>query len=173
MRATVAKRDNIWDDDFIWLSLDTFNDRRKAYVMGFNPLGIQADGIFSETGFGNNEDYSVDIVMESKGQVVDDGYIIEVQVPFKSFRYEIGKGKVWGLHLQRRIKHKNNEQNSWMPISRDQNGFLNQAGQITGIENISTEHNLEIIPSLTVSESGRRVSAFPRSFIRQRIRGDS
>ncbi len=161
VRATVAKRDNVWDDDFIWVALDTFNDRRKAYVLAFNPLGIQADGIFTEGGFGNNEDYSVDIVMESKGQVVDDGYIIEVKVPFKSFRYEIGKGKSWGLHLQRTIKHKNNEQTSWMPLARDQNGLLNQAGQITGIENISTEHNLEIIPSLTVSESGRRVSALP------------
>ncbi len=161
VRATVAKRDNIWDDDYVWLSLDTFNDRRKAYALAFNPLGIQADGIFSESGSGNNEDYSVDLVMESRGEVVDDGYIIEVKVPFKSFRYEIGKGKVWGLHLQRNIKHKNGEQDSWMPIARDVNGFLRQAGQITGIENISTEHNLEIIPSLTVSESGRRVSALP------------
>lgn len=160
VRATVAKRDNVWDDDFIWLALDTFNDRRKAYIMAFNPLGIQADGIFTETN-GGNEDYSVDIVMESKGEVVDDGYIIEVKVPFKSFRYEIGKGKVWGIHLQRTIKHKNNEQTSWMPLARDQNGFLNQEGHITGIENISTEHNLEIIPSLTLSESGRRVSALP------------
>ena len=161
VRATVAKRDNIWDDDYVWLSLDTFNDRRKAYALAFNPLGIQADGIFSESGSGNNEDYSVDLVMESKGEVVDDGYIIEAKVPFKSFRYEIGKGKAWGLHLQRNIKHKNGEQDSWMPIARDVNGFLRQAGQITGIENISTEHNLEIIPSLTVSESGRRVSALP------------
>ncbi len=161
VRATMAKRDDVWDDDYFWLTLDTFNDRRKAYIMAFNPLGIQADGIFTESGFGNNEDYSVDIVMESKGQVIDDGYVVEAKVPFKSFRYEIGKGKVWGIHLQRRIKHKNNEQDSWMPISRDQNGFLNQAGQITGIENISTEHNLEIIPSLTLSESGRRVSALP------------
>ena len=161
VRATVAKRDNVWDDDFVWLSLDTFNDRRKAYVMAFNPLGIQADGIFTESGFGNNEDYSVDLVMESKGEVIDDGYTIEVKVPFKSFRYEIGKGKVWGLHLQRSIKHKNNEQNSWMPIARDVNGFLIQAGQITGIEDISTERNLEIVPSLILSESGRRVSALP------------
>lgn len=161
VRATVAKRDDVWNDDFFWITLDTFNDRRKAYILAFNPLGIQADGIFSESSGGNNEDYSVDLVMESKGQVVDDGYIIEAKVPFKSFRYEIGKGKEWGIHLQRRIKHKNNEQNSWMPIARDQNGLLIQEGHITGIENISTEHNLEIIPSLTVSESGRRVSALP------------
>ncbi|MBI1762096.1 MAG: carbohydrate binding family 9 domain-containing protein [Acidobacteria bacterium] len=161
VRATVAKRDNLWDDDFIWLALDTFNDRRKAYIMAFNPLGVQADGIFTEGGNINNEDYSVDIVMESKGQVVDDGYIIEVKVPFKSLRYEIGKGKAWGLHLQRTIKHKNNEQTSWMPLARNINGFLTQEGHITGIENISTERNLEIIPSLTLSESGRRVPALP------------
>ncbi|NOT59505.1 MAG: carbohydrate binding family 9 domain-containing protein, partial [Acidobacteria bacterium] len=160
VRATVAKRDNIFDDDYFWLALDTFNDRRKAYIMAFNPLGIQADGVFSDGG-GNNEDYSVDLVMESKGEVVDDGYTIEVRVPFKSFRYQIGKGKVWNIHLQRTIKHKNNEQTSWMPLARDRNGFLIQAGSITGIEDISTEHNLEIIPSLTLSETGRRVSALP------------
>jgi hypothetical protein len=161
VRATVAKRDDVWDDDFIWMTLDTFNDRRKAYILAFNPLGIQADGIFTEGSFNDNEDYSVDIVMESKGVLTRDGYTIEVKIPFKSFRYEIGKGKSWGMHLQRHIKHRNNEQSSWMPISRDQQGLLNQEGHITGIENISTERNLEIIPSFTLSETGRRVSALP------------
>ena len=165
VRATVAKRDDIFDDDNVGISLDTFNDKRKSYLLNFNPLGIQADGAFSEGSFNNDEDYSLDIVMESKGTVVDDGYIVEVAVPFKSLRFEAGKGKIWGLHLSRRIKHANNEQNSWMPISRDQNGFLNQEGHITGLEDISTEHNLEITPSLTVSESGRRVSALPAGIL--------
>ncbi len=161
VRATVAKRDNVFDDDNVRILLDTFNDQRKAYILMFNPLGIQADGIFTEGAFNNNEDYSVDIVMESKGQLLDDGYSVEVAIPFKSLRYETGKGKQWGIHVSRAIKHINDERDSWMPISRDQSGLLNQAGHITGIENISTERTLEIIPSLTVAESGRRVSALP------------
>ena len=56
--------------------LDTYNDQRRAYVLGFNPLGIQQDGIFTE---GQGADFSVDIVMESKGVIEDWGWSVEVK----------------------------------------------------------------------------------------------
>ncbi|HYH84891.1 MAG TPA: DUF5916 domain-containing protein [Pyrinomonadaceae bacterium] len=154
VRATVGKRDAIFDDDWVGVWLDTFNDGRRSYELIFNPLGIQADAIFTE---GVSEDFSVDIVMESKGAVTNDGFIVEVAIPFKSLRYEAGKGKLWGVHFLRTIKRFNNEQSSWMPISRDNSSLLGQRGHITGLEGISTERTLEIIPSLTVSQEGRRV----------------
>jgi hypothetical protein len=153
VRASVAKRDSIFDDDSIGIILDTFNDKRRAYELFFNPLGIQQDGFLTE---GSNDDFSVDIVMESKGEVTSDGYTVEVAIPFKSLRYEAGKDKLWGLHILRQIKHVNGEQDSWMPISKDQSGLLSQAGHITGLEGISTERTLELIPSLTLSETGKR-----------------
>ena len=153
VRASVAKRDSIFDDDSIGLILDTFNDKRRAYELLFNPLGIQADGFLTE---GGNDDFSVDIVMESKGSLTADGYTVEVAIPFKSLRYEAGKGKLWGIHILRQIKHVNGEQDSWMPISKDQSGLLSQAGHISGLEGISTERTLELIPSLTLSETGKR-----------------
>lgn len=154
VRATVPKRDDIWEDDNVGMFLDTFNDRRQAYAFFFNPLGIQADGTFTDS---RGDDYSVDVVMESKGVLTDDGYTVEVAIPFKSLRYEAGKGKIWNAHFFRRIKRFNNELDSWMPVSRDKNGLLGQAGHLTGLENISTERTLEIIPSLTLSETGKRV----------------
>ncbi|MDQ3061524.1 MAG: carbohydrate binding family 9 domain-containing protein, partial [Acidobacteriota bacterium] len=153
IRATVARRDNIFNDDYIGVYLDTFNDQRQAYTIFFNPLGIQADGTLTE---GRGEDYSVDLVMESKGILTEDGYTIEAAIPFKSLRYEAGKDKNWGIHIFRRVKYNNNELNSWMRIERNRSGSLNQAGAITGLEDISTTRQLEINPSLTVSESGRR-----------------
>ncbi|MCU1288486.1 MAG: hypothetical protein JWN60_715 [Acidobacteria bacterium] len=153
VRATVARRDNIFNDDYVLVHLDTFNDQRQAYLLFFNPLGIQADGTFTE---GRGEDYSVDIIMESKGVLTEDGFTIEVAIPFKSLRYEAGKNKQWGLHINRRVKYNNNEYNSWMPTNRSISGWLNQAGHITGLEDISTTRQLEINPSFTVSESGRR-----------------
>lgn len=153
VRATVARRDNIFNDDYVGVYLDTFNDQRQAYAIFFNPLGVQADGTFSES---NGEDYSVDLVMESKGVLTEDGYTVEVAIPFKSLRYEAGKGKQWGIHLFRRVKYNNNELISWMRGDRSTSGSLNKAGHITGLEGIETTRQLEINPSFTVSESGRR-----------------
>ncbi|HEX8634953.1 MAG TPA: DUF5916 domain-containing protein [Pyrinomonadaceae bacterium] len=155
VRATVAKRDDVLtNEDSVRVLLDTFNDRRKAYVLIFNPLGIQQDGIRTE---GQGVDFSFDLVMESKGALAPDGYVVEAAIPFKSLKYESGQDKQWGLQIFRQIQRFNNETDSWMPISRDISGVLNQAGRITGIENISTERTIDLIPSLTLSEDGRRV----------------
>ncbi len=153
VRATLSRRDDIFNDDFVGLQLDTFNDRRQAYAFFFNPLGIQADGTVSE---GRGEDYSVDVVMESKGVLTEDGYTIEASIPFKSLRYEAGKNKLWGIHIFRRVQSNNKETDSWMPIDRSRSDSLGQAGHITGLEGIATTRQLEINPSLTLSESGRR-----------------
>lgn len=157
VRATVAKRDDVFGDDNIRVLLDTFNDQRKAYVLVFNPLGVQQDGIRTE---GTGADFSIDIVMESKGVLTDDGFTIEVAVPFKSLRYEAGKGKIWGIHIIRQIQYMNNETDSWMPLVRGQSTLLSQTGHLTGLEGISTERTLEIIPSITVSENGQLAPSF-------------
>ena len=156
IRATVAKRDEVFNEDNVRVFLDTFNDQRRAYVLGWNPLGVQADGIMTE---GSGTDFSVDIVMESKGMITSDGWTLEVAIPFKSLRYEAGKGKLWGIDLWRNIDRFNDEMDAWMPNSRDISSQLAQQGHITGLENISTERTLEVIPSVTVSETGKRVSA--------------
>src|SRR5690242_6939502 len=44
VRANIPKRDQIWDDDYVGILFDTFNDQRRAYEFDFNPLGVQADG---------------------------------------------------------------------------------------------------------------------------------
>jgi len=157
VRSTVAKRDNIFSDDYVGFYLDTFNDQRRAFGIFFNPLGIQGDGVLTE---GRGEDFSVDLLLDSKGIIGPDGYTVEIAIPFKSLRYEAGKGKLWGAHFFRRIQRFNREMDSWMPISRSISGNLNQAGHLGGLEGISAERTLELIPSLTVSESGRFVRSF-------------
>ncbi|HEV8138042.1 MAG TPA: DUF5916 domain-containing protein [Pyrinomonadaceae bacterium] len=156
VRATVAQRDRVFGEDNFRIFLDTFNDQRKAYLLGWNPLGVQADAIHTE---GEGADFSVDIVMESKGILTSDGWTLEVAIPFKSLRYVAGKDKLWGFHLWRNIDRNNDEIDSWVPISRDISGTLTQEAHLTGLEGISTERTLEIIPSITFSETGKRVSA--------------
>ncbi|MEQ1606810.1 MAG: DUF5916 domain-containing protein [Pyrinomonadaceae bacterium] len=156
IRATVAKRDSVFSEDNVRMWLDTFNDRRRAYVIGFNPLGIQADGIFTE---GRGADFSVDIVMESKGIIEDWGWSVEAKIPFKSLRYKTGKGTLWGFNVARNIDRFNDEFNQWLPEDRNVSGFLTQHGKISGLDDIKYERTLEIVPSVTLSETGSRVQA--------------
>ena len=64
IRSPISKRDNISQDDFVSIWLDTYDDRRRAYVFRFNPLGIQEDGIFTQADVGN---LSWDGIVESNG----------------------------------------------------------------------------------------------------------
>ena len=154
VRVNIAKRDDIFNDDYVGILLDTFNDHRKAYELDFNPLGVQQDGIWQDPIF--NEDFNPDFVMQSKGTLTGDGYVVEIAIPFKSLRYEAAKNKLWGAHFYRRIKRIDNEFDSWMPIDRAQSGWMAQAGHLIGLEGIATVRSLELIPSLTVSETGKR-----------------
>lgn len=162
IRATVAKRDNVFGEDNVRVWLDTYDDHRRAYVLGFNPFGIQQDGILTE-GSNNGADFSVDIVMESKGVIEDWGWSVEVKVPFKSLRYTAGKGKNWGFNAARNIDRFNDEFDQWMPDDRDVSGFLIKSGKITGLDEIKYERTLEIVPSVTISETGNRKSTLSRS----------
>ncbi|HEX6124475.1 MAG TPA: DUF5916 domain-containing protein [Pyrinomonadaceae bacterium] len=156
IRATVAKRDSVFGEDNVRMWLDTYNDQRRAYVLGFNPFGIQQDGIYTE---GRGADFSVDVVMESKGVIEDWGWSVEVKIPFKSLRYSAGKGKFWGFNAARNIDRFNDEFDQWLPDDRNVSGFLIKHGKITGLDEIKYERTLEIVPSITLSETGRRFAS--------------
>src|SRR5438552_8514885 len=85
IRATVAKRYDVFGEDNVRVFLDAFNDQRRSYVLGWNPLGIQQDGIMNE---GSGTDFRAEIVKEPKGAITSDGWVVEVAIPFKSLRYE-------------------------------------------------------------------------------------
>src|SRR5204862_1629039 len=48
IRARMSRRESIFNDDFVGVFLDTFNDHQRAYMFLVSPLGIQLDGIVSE-----------------------------------------------------------------------------------------------------------------------------
>ena len=172
IRATVAQRDRVFDEDNVRFFLDTYNDQRRAYVIGFNAFGIQQDGIFTE---GRGPDYSVDIVMESKGVIEDWGWSVEAEIPFKSLRYAEGKGNKWGFNVARNIKRLNDEYDHWLPDDRSLSGYLTLFGKISGLDNIKYERTLEFVPSITLSETGRHVAAIEipaGRFVNQPIKQD-
>jgi hypothetical protein len=154
VRATVARRDDILADDYVGMYLDTFDDRRKAYVLFFNPFGIQSDAVMTVA---QGMDFSVDVLMRSVGVVSEQGYTVEVAIPFKSLRCALGTGAAWGVHFVRSIKRLD-EMDSWMPVRRDVASLLKQSGHVTGFDGVAGARTLELIPSLTLSAAAQRVA---------------
>jgi hypothetical protein len=99
VKASVTARDTIIRDDWICLNLDTFNDQQSLYALYVNPLGIQGDSRFEE----GQEDYTIDVVWYSAGQIDSEGYTIEVRIPFKSIRYRHREPVEMGIIFERCI----------------------------------------------------------------------
>src|SRR5262245_42797234 len=85
IRATIARRDNVWNDDWVGVSLDSSRAGQVAYHMFVNPSGIQMDALQTR-----NEDTAVDWVWQSAGRVDAQGYTVEVRLPLQSIRFKGG-----------------------------------------------------------------------------------
>lgn len=166
VHATLAARDRIDSDDYIQFVLDPFNDRRRAFIFGVNPLGAQADGVRTEgfnppqprgQTFGGNPpaniDLSPDFVFESKGRVVEGGYEIEVRIPLKSIRFQGTDVQDWALNVVRYVQHTGYQQ-TWMPTRRGAASFLVQSGTLTGFSSLHRELVTELNPEVTESLAG-------------------
>ena len=154
IRACLTQRDKVMGDDGITLYLDTFNDKKRAFVFQVNPCGVQVDGIYTEerrrdrgSGF-FGFDRSFDTFFLSNAHTDEEGYTVEMAIPFKSLRFPNTKNQVWGLQIMRNIRRKN-EEIYWRPRSRDVNGFLVQAGTLELEGHIEKGKNFEVMPVLT------------------------
>jgi hypothetical protein len=172
VRATVAERDNISNDDWVRVYLDTFNDRRRAFIFGVNPLGVQEDGVQTEGGFnaammrgmgggafGGNfmsgqVDLSPDYQFDSKGRVTDEGYVVEIRIPFKSLRYPGGGPLRWGINISRKTQ-RTGRQDTWTDARRVAS-FLAQTGTMEGLHDLQRGVVTELQPFITGSVDGAR-----------------
>jgi hypothetical protein len=162
IRATNADRDAIDSDDHVLIYLDTFNDRRRAYLFGVNPLGVQQDGVRTEGAssagsiFGGSVDTNPDFIFESAGRLTEDGYVVEVRIPFKSLRFPSSGEQVWGLNVLRQIQ-RTGYRDTWTDVRRANASFLLQAGSMSGLRDLERGVVYEIQPFVTASISGQRL----------------
>jgi hypothetical protein len=163
MRANRVDRDRAFQDDLITIYIDTFLDQQRAFEFDLNAYNVQGDGIVnaSRGGFGGGRippaDRSWDVLFYSATDIVEDGYVAEMAVPFKSIRYpqrDRGAPHQWGFQIVREIKSKNEEQDVWAPMSRDVSGFMRQMGVMEGMTDFSTSRNLEFLPTFTAIQFG-------------------
>ncbi|MGH7636793.1 MAG: carbohydrate binding family 9 domain-containing protein, partial [Gemmatimonadaceae bacterium] len=152
---TLADRDRIAGEDHVRLYLDTFDDRRRAFVIMVNARGVQGDAIWAEGGSGSGAtDQSPDFVFDSKGRVTEDGYVVEIRVPFKSLRYQQADVQRWGIHVMRHVQHSGSVQ-SWVPAENSRPSLLAQSGKLTGLTRLRRGLVLDLNPVATSQTTGR------------------
>lgn len=161
VRATLADRDRLGSDDNVEIHLDTFSERRRAFVFVVNPLGIQADGTKTEGGGfipGSNiapgqNDLSADFIWQSKGHVTEWGYEVEIRIPFNSLRYAAHEEHRWGLQISRRVQHSGYEE-TWTPVKKASSSFIAQEGWLGGMRDIQHGASITVNPELTSTVTG-------------------
>ena len=148
IRAYLQDRDSAWNDDFVGIVLDTYNDERRAFEFFANPLGVQMD--LTNDDVNENEDSSWDAIWDSAGKINGDGYVVEMEIPLNQLRFPNVAGKqTWGIDLlrfhprDRRYRYSNN------PQDRSVNCYLCQLSKVQGLEGAEPGRDLEIVPTLT------------------------
>ncbi len=145
IRSHLLARDSLGDDDFVEVMLDTFDDQRRAFVFDANPLGIQADALYSEQ---NSSDYSFDTVWDTWSKRTPTGYVVLMRIPFASMYFKRaapGENRTWGIILHRNISHAS-EQVYWPQSRHAIAGLLTQDIAAEGFSDIEHGNNIQLEP---------------------------
>jgi len=157
IRAFFRDRDSVWTDDLVGIKLDTFGDSRLAYQFFINPHGIQLDAIENE--MTRSESDSWDAIWDSAGRITEEGYTVEVALPFRIFNFNDYSGaKRWRAEFVRFYPRENNYQLSNRAVDRNNSCALCIMGSIEGFDDAKQGQNLAIVPYVVASRSRQRLA---------------
>jgi Domain of unknown function (DUF5916) len=129
------------NNDFIGITLDTYNDKINGFEYFITPLSEQMDAKISA----GNEDGDWNAVWEGKSIVEKDGWSFEIFIPFSAIRFGKGKVQNWGLNfIRKRIK--SGQLFSWASVNPQINGFLPQEGFWNGVTDVKPPLRLQFSP---------------------------
>ena len=164
--ANKMRRDAMmWDQDNVFVLLDTYNDRRSGFFFRVNPLGAREDVALMDSGDSRNENWNA--VWDSRAKINGDNWTTEIAIPFSQLRFKKEDILTWGLNLGRTIR-KNQEEGTWAPVPAAYT-FLaryrtTNLGTLTGLSGISQRRNIEflpyVLPGVARTEDERTVGVF-------------
>ncbi|MEX0609278.1 MAG: DUF5916 domain-containing protein [Balneolaceae bacterium] len=147
-------------DDHAYIGLDTFQDGRNAYLFEMNALGTQDDATITDEQL-NYESFSWDAVFTSETVINEDGWTLEVSIPFRQLRFPKGDDLEFGIMMSRMINRKN-ERLVWPGIGMEYGGSfgalaaVSQYGTLKGLKNINRGKNIEIKPYVVSGVQNQR-----------------
>lgn len=150
IRANISDRDNLFQDDYVIVLLDTYGDYQRAYELAVNPFGIKGDLMRTS----NNEDESFDMIWYAEAARNDNGWTAEMAIPFSSLNFPDKEDQSWVLEVVRTLPRASRTQISWTKIDRNIPALMPQAGLLVGLKNIQSEGKVELLPYLMGQKSG-------------------
>ncbi len=144
IQAPVSRRDNISQAEHIWVSFDSYHDRRTAYSFGISASGVRGDWYHpsdSETDI----DLSFDPVWEAAANINPRGWTAEMRIPFSQLRFNAADVQHWGLNVDHWMPS-TNEDVFWIPVPKKATGWSSRMGTLEGISGIKPSRRLELIP---------------------------
>ncbi len=175
MQAPISRRDNIGQAEHIWVSFDSYRDRRTAYSFGVTASGVRADW-YHPSDHETDIDSSFDPVWEAAADVNATGWTSEMRIPFSQLRFNATDVHTWGLNVDYWTPS-TNEDVFWIPVPRNSTGWSSRMGTLVGIEGIKPSRRLEATPYVatdaTMNGSRDRANPFDDGRnVASRIGGD-
>ena len=139
--------DGLRSNDYGFLLLDTYNDRRNAVFFRFTPVGGMEDTAVSNSGGSLNTSW--DIVWECRCRINEDNWTVEIAIPFSQLRFEQSDVMNWGVNFGREIARKQ-EIAAWNEAPKTYGGLAKYRtayfGTLEGLEGITPSRHLELLP---------------------------
>jgi len=162
IRKQLTARDDEQQSDVDYFSVffDTYNDNQNGFQFLVTSANVQTDARLSanfEVDYGEYGDKTWDAVWESKTKMLDNGWSLEIRIPYFSLRFSKKDLQDWGIQLLR-FTRRNNETSFWNFVDPNVNGFVNQFGDYTGLKDIEPPLRLSFSPYLS---TGINISPVP------------
>lgn len=153
----LTSRDNFGQSDFFLIAINPNNDAQNDTEFLVFSTGTQGDAIVGSDG---NEDWGWNAVWDSAVKIVDDGWIVEMKIPYSALRFSNQEVQTWGIQFHRRFR-RNETQYTWNPIDKTKGNIGLYHGELRGIKKIEPPTRLSFYPftsTLSRSFDGERSS---------------
>ncbi len=136
----MGRKDN-FNGDIVGVCFDSYFDHRAGYEFDLTAAGVKLDILLYNGGWDTNWD----AVWYGEVGFEDSAWVAEMQIPLSQLRYDNKEEQVWGMHSWRWI-NRNQEEDQWNLMPRDNKNFLHYIGEIHGIRDISKSRKMELLP---------------------------
>lgn len=143
--ARLGRRDADLTADMFGFFVDPYYDRRSGFYFGVNAAGTMYDGVLYNDEW---DDDSWDGVWEGKVNIDDQGWMVEMRIPYSQLRFKNKDQMIWGINFRRDIARKN-EKDYLVFTPKNGSGFVSRFVDLVGIENISPPRRIEVLPYVT------------------------